>query len=143
MEPPSGNARQQASVRITNQAEALRSVQDEILDAANARGYPDAAAFALRLVIEEAVTNAFKHGNRGDTHAGVDVEWNVTNDRITITVEDRGQGFDPTNVPDPTADDRLEIPSGRGLLLIRAYMTDVDFNDRGNRITMIYDNPNG
>ena len=135
------DARHSAAVRLTNTGEALQSVQDELLGAAERAGYPDASGFALRLVLEEAVSNGFRHGNKGDEGAGVLVEWDVGVARITIAVEDGGDGFDPNTVPDPTTDDRLELPSGRGLLLIRAYMTDVSFNARGNRITMVYANP--
>lgn len=141
MAEPSSNARTAASVHLTDPDRGLRSVQDEVLAAAAALGYPDASAFAIRLVIEEAVTNAFRHGNNGDHAKGVDVEWNVGRDRIEIAVEDRGEGFDPSDVPDPTTDDRLTVPTGRGLLLIRAYMSDVRFNERGNRIIMVYDRP--
>jgi serine/threonine-protein kinase RsbW len=58
-----------------------------------------------------------------------------------ISVEDQGEGFDPENLPDPTDEDRLELPSGRGVLLIRAYMSEVEYNDRGNRLTMTYRRP--
>ena len=45
-------------------------------------------------------------------------------------------GFDPGQVPDPTDEDNLEIPSGRGLMLMRSYMSSVRFNDAGNCVTM-------
>ncbi len=141
MEPHDVNARNAASVRLTETGESLRSLQDEVLRAAAAAGFPDASAFPLRLVLEEAVTNAFKHGGAEGQPPAVDVDWRVTPERITISVDDHGPGFDPDAVPDPTTDDRLELPSGRGLLLIRAYMTDVAFNELGNRITLTFDNP--
>ena len=52
-----------------------------------------------------------------------------------------GPGFKPDTIPDPTLDENLEIPSGRGLMLIRAYMTSVEFNEPGNRLTMVYRKP--
>jgi serine/threonine-protein kinase RsbW len=55
-----------------------------------------------------------------------------------IDVEDEGEGFDPTAVPDPTASENLDIPSGRGLMLIRSFMADVTVHPPGNRITMRY-----
>lgn len=136
-----GRVRASGSVTLTDSAQSLRDVQDEIITAAAQAGYPDASAFALRLVIEEAVVNGFTHGNDGDTDAGVDLAWQVGTDRVTISVEDRGPGFNPGDVPDPTTNERLEIPAGRGLLLMRAYMSAVTHNDRGNRVTMVYDNP--
>ncbi|HOF18390.1 MAG TPA: ATP-binding protein [Phycisphaerae bacterium] len=50
---------------------------------------------------------------------------------------DEGTGFDPTRVPDPTADENLEKPSGRGLMLMRAYMDEVRYNDRGNQVFLM------
>ena len=47
-----------------------------------------------------------------------------------------GMDSDPGDVPDPTAPENLERPCGRGLLLIRYYMTDVSFDQRGSTIFM-------
>lgn len=133
--------RTSAAVRLHRFPEDLAPVSEEILSAVSGFSYPDASAFALRLVIEEAVSNAFKHGNRGRPGAHVDIEWEIKRDRVRISVEDQGEGFDPESLPDPTDEDRLELPSGRGVLLIHAYMSDVQYNDRGNRVTMTYRNP--
>ena len=54
-----------------------------------------------------------------------------------MVVEDQGPGFDPGCLPDPTDLSNLEKPSGRGLMLIRTFMDEVDFNPRGNRIRMV------
>jgi serine/threonine-protein kinase RsbW len=51
-------------------------------------------------------------------------------------VQDEGTGFDPNHVPDCTADENLQCPGGRGVTLIRAYMTNVEFNPCGNTVTM-------
>jgi anti-sigma regulatory factor (Ser/Thr protein kinase) len=51
-------------------------------------------------------------------------------------IRDEGPGFDPATLPDPTDPVNLERPTGRGLLLIRAYMDEVAFNRAGNRITL-------
>ncbi len=138
---PRDHATPSGSVTLRDTEEGLRDLVDTVVAAADDAGYPEASAFALRLVIEEAVVNAFKHGNAGDYDAGVDVQWAVTPERVRLSVEDRGTGFDPDAVPDPTADERLEVPSGRGLLLMRAYMTEVRHNDRGNRVEMVYKKP--
>ena len=70
------------------------------------------------------------------------------NESLTLDFADEpepwgGPGFDPSTVPDPTLDQNLEIPSGRGLMLMRAYMTAVTFNPAGNRVTMRYRKPPG
>jgi serine/threonine-protein kinase RsbW len=69
------------------------------------------------------------------------VEWSFGPDSVTLSVEDRGKGFEPDAVPDPRDPSLLEVPGGRGLLLMRAYMHDVQHNERGNRVTMVYKMP--
>jgi anti-sigma regulatory factor (Ser/Thr protein kinase) len=64
------------------------------------------------------------------------VEVQLTPDLGEFTVEDQGPGFDPTTLPDPTDPANLESVGGRGLLLIRTFMDEVQFNAAGNRITM-------
>ncbi len=131
-----------ATVELPNDRAAIDALELAVLAAVERHGYPKASAFAVRLAIEEAVTNAFRHGHRGlDEGATVTVEYHVTPSAVRIEVEDQGPGFDPSDVPDPTLDENLEHPSGRGLMLIRAYMTATSHNDRGNRLIMRYDRP--
>ena len=52
-------------------------------------------------------------------------------------LSDEGPGFDVKTVPDPTAIENLDKPFGRGLMLIRTFMDEVTFNDRGNEIHMV------
>ena len=57
-------------------------------------------------------------------------------DRIRIEITDEGRGFDPAALPDPTCGDHLHAPCGRGVMLMRAFMSRVEFNARGNGVTM-------
>lgn len=120
---------------------ALELVQDETERALDAHGYDDGAKFAIRLAIEEAVVNAFRHGNRGDPSKVVRFRSSIDGEGADFEVEDEGPGFDPAAIPDPTADDNLEIPSGRGVMLIRAYMTEVEYLPPGNRLRMRFRRP--
>ncbi len=128
--------------RLPNERPALEEAATTIVSEAEEMGYPQASCFALRLAIEEAMSNAFRHGHRDlEPDADIELAWDVSPDRITIVVEDQGPGFDPETLPDPTAIENIEKPSGRGLLLIRAYMSSIDFNASGNRVTMVYLHP--
>lgn len=129
-------------VSITSDRAQIDALRDQIVDAVESQGYTPASAFAVRLAFEEAITNAFRHGHRGlPPDAPVTVRFRVAPDEIEIDVQDAGPGFNPGAIPDPTLDQNLEMPSGRGLLLIRAYMSEVDFNERGNRVRMVYRRP--
>ncbi len=116
---------------------------DQILDQAESQGYGSSALFAIRLAIEEAITNAFEHGHEKlDPSTPVRVEYAVTEYAVEIAIEDQGSGFSPNALPDPTLQENLSKPSGRGVMLMRAYMTDVYFNDVGNRVKLRYIRPN-
>jgi serine/threonine-protein kinase RsbW len=73
----------------------------------------------------------------------VKFEFSVGPAELGVKIQDSGPGFDPKAVPDPTLDANLELPSGRGLMLMRAYMTKVTFNSKGNQVTMVYRKPAG
>ncbi|MEM9883166.1 MAG: ATP-binding protein [Planctomycetota bacterium] len=110
--------------------------QHAIVEAARAAGFDDKSLFAIRLALDEALTNAVRHGNGSDPTKHVTVTYAADAERITITVEDQGPGFAPADLPDPTAEENLDRPHGRGVMLMRAYMTEVTYNDRGNRVTL-------
>ncbi len=118
---------------------AHRDAAQRMVDAMETLGFSEAARFAVRLALEEAIVNGFKHGSAGIEDPVIDLDWKADTKRITVTVSDRGPGFDPGGVPDPTQPDRLEVPTGRGLMLMKAYMSDIAYNDRGNAVTMVYD----
>ncbi|TWT48458.1 ATP-binding protein [Botrimarina hoheduenensis] len=92
--------------------------------------------FGVQMTLEETLTNAIRHGNGSDPEKKVQVLCRVSAERFWMSVEDEGHGFIPTEVADCTADENLEALGGRGMLLIRAYMEEVSFNERGNRITV-------
>jgi serine/threonine-protein kinase RsbW len=99
-------------------------------------GYANKDIFAVRLAFNEAVINAFRHGNRSDPGKRIHVRYLVTAAEILLQVEDQGPGFDPNQVPDPLSEPFLDRPCGRGLFLMRSYMTWVSFNREGNRVTL-------
>ncbi len=121
--------------------EGLPLVQEEAAAALAAAGYDEGAMFAIRLAIEEAVVNAFRHGNRGDPSKVVFFRSAIGPGEARFEVEDQGPGFDPAESPDPTVDENLEIPSGRGVMLIKAYMTEVEYLPPGNRLRMVWRKP--
>ena len=118
-------------LRIASDTALGLRVQEEIIEALRSRQFSDKTIFGIRLAIEEAIINAIKHGNRQDPQKFVQVRYTVDEEHFLVEIEDEGPGFDPNDVPDPTAPENLERPSGRGLLLMRAYMTECDFLSGG------------
>ena len=98
---------------------------------------PRAARFQVRVALCEALANAIVYGNKLDPTKRVDVSVHVDDTVVRVCVEDQGDGFDPTVIPDPTGPDRIEAVDGRGLFLIRQLADEVYHNDQGNSICMI------
>jgi len=121
---------------IPSDLSAARQLQGEIEEALHAVHYNEQEIFAIKMAVEEALVNAIKHGNQMDPGKIVSVCYKVESERFEVSITDQGPGFDPSDVPDPTAPENLERPCGRGLLLMRYYMTDVTFADRGSTIAM-------
>ncbi len=127
------------SVQLINDREQITELIERILKLAADSGLKDAALFAVRLAIEEAITNAFVHGHEGlDSNIPVTVEYKVSQGELQIAIEDQGPGFTPEALPDPTLTENLSKPFGRGVMLMKAYMTEVAFNNTGNRVKMRY-----
>jgi serine/threonine-protein kinase RsbW len=113
-----------------------RSVQEEIERALKAHHYAEPEIFGIRLAVEEALVNAIKHGNALNPSKKVRIAYHVRAEHFEIVVADEGPGFDPEEVPDPTAPENLERCCGRGLMLMRHYMSEVAYNRRGNSVRM-------
>ena len=91
--------------------------------------------FAVHLAVEEALVNAIKHGNGEDRSKQVHVVCKLARDLVRVEITDEGDGFDPRDVPDPTADENLENPSGRGIMLMRSFVN-IRYNESGNQVIL-------
>ena len=123
-------------VTVPSDLGEARVLQSRIEDALVANTYTEHDIFAIKLAVEEALVNAMKHGNQLDPDKNVNVSYQITCERFDIRIADEGPGFNPEEVPDPTDPANIERPCGRGLLLIRGFMTDVQYHGRGNVVTM-------
>jgi len=122
---------------IASRLAAAREVEEAVLGQAGRCGYSEAALFAIKLALEEGLNNAIKHGNASDPDKTVEILFEVGPEAAAVTITDQGEGFDPSGVPDPTADENLEKPSGRGIMLMRAYMDEVRYNRQGNQVHLV------
>ncbi|MEX2388061.1 MAG: ATP-binding protein [Phycisphaeraceae bacterium] len=125
-----------AKMVIQSRLSEAPEVHKPLLAQVAEHGYSPEAVFAIRLALDEALTNAIRHGNCNDPSKQVVVEWSVTDRQVRISVTDEGCGFCPGELPDPTTEENLTRPCGRGVMLMQAYMNDVKFNKRGNKVTM-------
>lgn len=126
-------SRQQHVLRALNE---LQKIQVIVSDLMESRRYDSFDIHHVTLAMEESLTNALRHGNQLDPTKEVRVEFSVRDEDVWIEIEDQGDGFRTDDVPDPTLPENLTRANGRGVYLIRTMMSSVEYNDRGNRVTM-------
>ncbi len=124
-------------VVISSDLEAARLLEERLLSIVSDCGYCEADMFAIKLALEEGLVNAVKHGNKHDPGKYVTVDWEIDDKKVTFSIADEGCGFTPCEVPDPTCDENLLRPCGRGIMLMKAYMDEVSFNPPGNQIRLV------
>jgi serine/threonine-protein kinase RsbW len=83
------------------------------------------------MALHEALLNAIVHGNHEDPAKQVCVRCRCGIDEVSIVIRDEGQGFDPNEVPDPTAPENIQSTHGRGIYLMKKLMDEVRFEQGG------------
>lgn len=121
---------------IPSRTDAGRGIIDDLLDQLRRQQWLARDIFSVQLAMEEALVNAIKHGNRLDLGKKVRVSCRMGLDFLRIEIADEGKGFDPAAVPNPTEPDHLDSPRGRGIMLMRSFMSRVEYNDVGNRVML-------
>lgn len=134
MPPPDWNWKLER--RFPSDAAPGHAAIAELLTELETAGWTTRDIYGIHLALEEALVNAIRHGNRSDLSKEVGLRFYLNDDRLLMEIEDEGAGFDPAKLPDPTEDEFLDRPNGRGVLLIRTFMTRVDYLGRGNLCVM-------
>ncbi len=129
--------------RFASEIDEGARVQKEIMDLVETLDYSPRDQFGIRLALEEAVVNAIRHGNGLAPDKNVEVSGQITAERCCLKITDEGPGFDPAEIPDPTDEANLDKPNGRGIMLMRSFMTSVEFSASGNSVTLLKLNVEG
>lgn len=98
-------------------------------DFARKNGCADEVLSAVDLAVRESVANAVKHGNKFDESKDVEMTLQCSDEGLEITVRDFGTGFTVTDVPDPTDPENLLKVNGRGILFMRSFMDEVEWDN--------------
>ena len=124
-------------IQLPSRIESVDQAAVEADEFAKRCGFGDDFVSAIDLAIRESVANAVKHGNKFDAQKLVRITAEISKVEAKFTIEDEGEGFDVKNIPDPLDPENLFKTSGRGVLFIYNIMDEVQYNDRGNRLTMV------
>lgn len=124
---------------VPSDTEAMRKVQERILEHASALGYPEHDIVAIRQATEEGFVNVRKHGDGSEAQ----IRFRVAPDATAVYIRNiskKGE-VDPNEAPNCTAPENLENPTGRGTLLMRHYM-DAIFRKTGEVVEVTMRRPN-
>jgi serine/threonine-protein kinase RsbW len=108
----------------------------QILSELTKLGWQKHDLFGVQMALEETISNGIRHGNKEDQNKQVHVQCHLSPNRFWARIRDEGNGFLPGEIPDCCAIENLEAPGGRGLALIRGFMTKVRYNGCGNCVTL-------
>jgi serine/threonine-protein kinase RsbW len=115
---------------LNSTLESVDEAERRVLHVAGQLGLEEDDLHALGMAVREAAVNAVVHGNRYSAKKKVHLKVSHTADRLTIVIADEGEGFDESSIPDPLASENLMRQSGRGLLLIRAFVDEFELKRR-------------
>lgn len=114
--------------------------EEAVLRTAGEIGFPEDELHQIGMAIRESMVNAVVHGNRYNARKKVHLSVSRSSDRLTVVIGDEGEGFDLERLPDPLAEENLLKQSGRGLLLIQAFVDEFQVRRRhpaGTEVRMV------
>jgi serine/threonine-protein kinase RsbW len=121
---------------IPSDTRQVHHVWEELLHELEVRHWSLQDIFCIHLAVHEALINAIEHGNCGDHEKNVHVAAQISPANFRVEITDQGPGFDPKSLPDPTDCNHIDCPCGRGVLLMRSFMSRVSYPPPGNRVIL-------
>lgn len=110
--------------------ESVDSAESAVLKAAKEIGFDEDDLHKIGMAVRESMVNAVVHGNRYSARKKVHLSISKARDRLSVVVGDEGEGFDYGAVPDPLSEENLLRQSGRGLLLMQAFVDELEVRRR-------------
>ena len=132
-----GGENQDVETLLDSTLESVDEAEGTVLRMAGGAGLEEDDLHALGMAVREAAVNAVVHGNRYNAKKKVLLKVSRAPDRLTIVIADEGEGFEVNSIPDPLASENLLRQSGRGLLLIRAFVDEFELRPREPRGTEV------
>ena len=124
---------------LDSDLDSVDTAESETLKVAEELGFDEEDLHKIGMAVRECMVNAVVHGNRYNARKKVHFQLLRGSDRLTVVIRDEGEGFELQSLPDPLAEENLLRQSGRGLLLIQAFMDDVKIapiEPRGTEVRM-------
>lgn len=126
------------SVQVISQPESINIVEKLIEDLREEHNIHEDCFGNILVAVTEAVNNAIQHGNKYDPSKKVYITYEIEGNSLMFTIKDEGPGFDYYNLPDPTAPENLEKPTGRGIFLMKHLADQIIFSNNGKTVEMYF-----
>jgi serine/threonine-protein kinase RsbW len=120
--------------------DSVDQAEETVLRLATEMGFDEDEQHRIGMSVRECMVNAVVHGNRYNTRKKVHLTVSRTAGRLEILIGDEGGSFDVTKLPDPLAEENLLRQSGRGLLMMQAFMDEFQVRERkplGTEVKMV------
>ncbi len=116
--------------KIISDPDLLPEVEEFVIGIARENNIDEEHFTNIALSVAEAASNSVLHGNKLDKNKFVTIEVNVDQNEksMTVVIKDQGKGFNIEKVPDPTAPENILKESGRGIHIMRSFLTDLKYN---------------
>lgn len=128
----------QFNIQIPSLLDNIRIVESFIDNAREAYSINDDIYGNIIVAVTESVNNAIKHGNQEDEAKSVDLTIEFDEHLVKFRIKDEGEGFDIDNLADPTAPENIEMPSGRGIFLMKNLSDEVNFSNNGSSVELVF-----
>ncbi|MBU0683947.1 MAG: ATP-binding protein [Candidatus Omnitrophica bacterium] len=122
---------------ILTDSRLLKKVSKKLIKNLKKSKIDEEIIFDIHVSLEEALRNAMIHGNKSDIRKKIIIETEIINNRITLCIEDEGEGFNFSCLPNPTLDENLLKENGRGIYLMKHLMDKITFEKGGRRVVMV------
>ena len=135
-----GSEERKVDLLLDSTLDSVDTAEEAVLKEAEALGFNEDDMHEIGMAVRECMVNAVVHGNRYNARKKVHVMIQRTTDRLAVVIQDEGEGFDMSALPDPLANENLLRHSGRGLLLIQAFMDEFEIRPRqpkGTEVKMV------
>ena len=125
-------------IEIPSINENIRIIESFIDNAKERFNLDDDIYGNIMIAVTESDNNAIMHGNKNDRTKNVTLSLSLNDNVINFQVRDEGLGFDFQNLPDPTAPENLDKPSGRGIFLMKHLSDEVNFSNNGSMVELSF-----
>ena len=140
MDVPAESQKELLNRDFDSTLESVDEAESAIFSGGEREGFDEDDLHKIGMAVRECMVNAVVHGNRYHVHKRVHVLATSDSNSLTVKISDQGEGFEPSDVPDPLAEENLMRHSGRGVFLIRAFMDEVQFrklSPNGTEVTLV------